>query len=276
MSNSLPYPSIHRKSRTPEVIRTFVAQRAAAGMPLDLLAQLVGVSYHTVFAWCKKEILANDGEMNLTAAQLRERNKQLARNDAQLRILEVRRAAHETAVEAQKLAAVRAESRKARLASRAEANKLAAVRSVTRKAKHESRAEAQRLAAARSESMQAKHEAAAMAKKLDAVSIEARKVKSEIRAKGLQILASEGQARLAELRNIAVQQDEFRKQHKIHRTIRLAEDSATRHEKAHALVNKVRSLNPTALNMHRIAVELGVSVDDIFAAYRLTNQRFKP
>lgn len=254
MSNSkLPLPS-PKSSRTPDAIRAFVAQRAAAGMPLDLLAQLVGVGYQTVYSWCRKEVLASDGEVKLTAAQLRERNKQAAKDQAQLRILEVKRAAHEAAVEAQKLAAVRAETRKAKLLSRAEAQKLAAVRS---------------------ESMQVKHEATAMAKKLDAVNREARKVKSEIRAKGLKILASERRERLAELRHIAMQQEEFRKQQEKLLPIVLAEESATRLEKAHALVDKVRALNPTAMNLHRISVELGVSVDDIFAAYKLTNRRFR-
>ncbi len=234
MSNSLPSPSKRRRNRTPEPIRTFVAQRAAAGMPLDLLAQLVGVGYQTVLSWCKNEVIAHEGNNALTASQLRKRNKQLETTQSQLMKLEKKRSTHDAHLKSRELEVIRYEAR------------LAKNRSIL------------------------------VAQKLEAVRNEQKKVKETIRTKGLQILLEEKKENLAELKRLSLQQADFRKRQK--ELVATTNDEITgKHlEMAHGIVAKVRALNPTAMNLQRIAAELGITVEDIFAAYRLTNQRFKP
>ena len=102
MSNLESNPSTTAKTHTPQAIRSFVAQRATTGVPLNLLAQVVGVEYATVRSWCHKEIITN-GDEQLTALELRKRNKKLSATKSELQNLEVKQAAYDARLAAQKL-----------------------------------------------------------------------------------------------------------------------------------------------------------------------------
>ena len=207
MSNLESNPSTTAKPHTPQAIRSFVAQRAATGVPLNLLAQVVGVEYSTVLSWCRKEIITN-GDEQLTALELRKRNKKLSATKSELQNLQAKKAAYEARVAAKKLATIQ---------------------------------------------------------------LYTKRIKSELRAKGLTVLVAQRKARLAELKHAASNQTAYRQQ----QIGILQAEQAAHLEKARGIVEKVRAEHPTAMNMQRIATKLGMSVDDIFAAFKLTNQRFR-
>lgn len=210
MSNLESNASTTAKTHTPQAIRSFVAQRAATGVPLNLLAQVVGVEYATVLSWCRKEIIT-DGDEQLTALELRKRNKKLSATKSELQNLEVKQAAYDARLAAQELVNIQRETKKVKLA---------------------------------------------------------------VRAKGLTLLLAERKARLFQLRHTASNQADYR-QRQIEQIEILQAEQAAHLETACSIVEKVRAEHPTAMNMQRIATKLGISVDDIFAAFKLTNQRFR-